>query len=324
MKRAHFLQRALGGSIAIAAMPLPFGASNIALAQALTKIRVATLPIDVAAQAFYAADQGFFKAESLDADITVMNSGPSIAAAVSGGDIDFGASNMVTLASAHERSVPFVLVAPGGGYSSSSPTDKLVVAAGSPIRTARDLNGKTLAVNALKNISGISVMTWMDHNGGDSRTVKFVELSFSEMAAAVTAGRIDAAALDEPFLGQALASGRLTPIALPYEAIGKQFLQGAWFTATDYSKTHPDVVQRFANAMAKAADWANTNQTASARILEKYSKTALAAGTARTYYPPRFVRNDVQPLVDAAAKYGVLKLSIPVGEMFAPGIRFVN
>jgi NitT/TauT family transport system substrate-binding protein len=298
--------------------------SSSVRAQTLTKIRVATLPIDVASQALYAADQGFFRAAGLDVDLQLMNSGPAIAAAIAGGDVDFGASNMVTLSIAHERGVPFVLVAPGGAYSSKNPTDKLVVANGSPIKTARDLNGKALAVNALKNISAISAMSWIDRNGGDSKTVKFVELPFSEMGAAIASGRIDAACMDEPFLGQAIAVDHLSAIALPYEAVGKEFLQGAWFTSTEYAKAHPDVVRKFADAMAKAADWANANPSSSGKILEKYTKTALVAGTARTYFPPRFVRLDVQPLVDAAAKYGVLKETIPVGDMFAPGITFSN
>jgi NitT/TauT family transport system substrate-binding protein len=251
-----------------------------------------------------------------------MNSGPAIAAAVGGGDIDFGASNMVTLALAHERGVPFVLVAPGGAYVAKDPSTKIVVAKGSPIKTAADLSGKTLAINALKNIAGIGAMTWIDRNGGDSRSVKFVELPFSEMAAALTAGRVDAASLDEPYLGQAILADGLQTLALPYDAIGKQFLEGAWFTTTAFATAHPDGVRRFADAMARAADWANANQAASGKILEKYTKATLAPGVARTFFPPRFVRGETQPLVDAAAKYGVLKSAFPVADMFAPGIGF--
>jgi NitT/TauT family transport system substrate-binding protein len=293
-----------------------------AQSQQMTKIRVATLAIDVASQALYAKDQGFFDAAGLDADISIMNSGPAIAAAVAGGSIDFGASNIVTMASAHERGLPYVLVAPGGAYTDTQPTSKLVVPNASPIKTARDLSGKTVAVNALNSIDSVGAMAWIDKNGGDSKTVKFLEMPYSAMGAAVATGRVDVGSIDEPFVGDAIASNGLRSIGFPLEAVAKRFIEGAFFTTSDYAQAHPDVIRKFADAMAKAADWANANPAASAAILAKYSKSPLAPGAARTYFLPRFVRSEAQPLIDAAAKYGALKSAFPMSVMFAPGITY--
>jgi NitT/TauT family transport system substrate-binding protein len=317
--RYHAVRAAAATFVLAAARPAAL------LAQQRTAIHVATIPIDVASQALYAKDQGFFADAGLDADITLMNSGPAIAAAVSGGSIDFGAANIVSLATAHERGLNYVAVAPGGAYTSTQPTSKLVVAKDSAIKTARDLSGKTIAVNALNSIDSVGVAAWLDHNGGgDATAAKFIEIPYPQMGAAVAAGRVDAAEIDEPFVGDALVANALRVIGLPLDAVANRFVQGAFFTTSSYAQAHPEIVRAFADAMAKAAVWANAHPDASAKILAKYSQKPLASGAARTYFPPRFVRSEAQPLIDAAAKYGALKSAFPLSDLFAPGITYAS
>ena len=81
------------------------------------------------------------------------------------------------------------------------------MARNSPIKTASDLNGKTIAGNGLGNIMQIASAAWMAKNGGDPSTAKFVELPFSEMPLALQSGRIDAAMISNPLLGVALTQG---------------------------------------------------------------------------------------------------------------------
>ena len=52
-------------------------------AQSTAKLHIGVLPIDISSLPLYAADRGFFKAEGLDVDISLMNNGPTIVAAVS-------------------------------------------------------------------------------------------------------------------------------------------------------------------------------------------------------------------------------------------------
>lgn len=287
--------------------------------QPSTAITVAGIPIDVGAEGYYARDQGFFQKAGLDAEITSAASGPAIAAAVAGGSVTFGDANFISLAQAHERGLPFVLVAPGGAYSSASPTAGLVVGKSSAVRKAADLNGKTIGVATLRSLSEIVLRAWLDKSGGDMSTVRLLEIPYIQMPAAIEAGRIDAGILEEPGLSQALSSDDrlLAPI---YDAIGKRFLEGAWFCTIDYAKTHPDVVRRFADAIAATARWANANHDASLAILSKYTKVAPPPTMHRIYYPERLQVEDVQPLIDAAAKYGAIQGSFPAREFFAPGI----
>ena len=290
--------------------------------QSLTTVRVATLPIDVASQALYAKDEGFFQAEGLDVEITLMPNGGAIAAGVAGGSLDLGASNIVNLAAGFENHVPYVLVAPGGAYSDTQPTAKLVVAADSPIKSAKDMAGKTIAVNLLNSIDSVGVLAWIDKNGGDSKSVKLIEMPYPTIGPAVAKGSVDVGSIDEPFLGDAISINHLRVVGMPLDAVAKKFVEGAFFCTRDYAAAHPDVIRKFAEAMAKAADWANAHPDLSAKVLEKYSGRQLAAGAARTYFLPRFTRGQAQPLLDLAYKYGALKTPVQLQDMFAPGITF--
>lgn len=286
-------------------------------AQAADTLKVATTPIDIGAQALWAKDAGFFKKHDLDVEIMLINNGAAIAAAVASGAVDVGQSNLVSLANAHERGLPFVLVAPGGFYASSDPTTAMLVAKNAPFRTAKDLNGKTIAVSGIKNITQVCASAWLDQNGADLGSIHFIELPFPQMAAALEAGRVDAAVVAEPELSDALATNARR-IANVYTSVASDFLIGAWFTTSAWAKEHPAIVKRFAAAIVETSVWANTHHAESAKILEKYTKQTIAPHMHRVRFATQLVPAQAQPLIDAAAKYNVLKTAFPVSEMIAP------
>src|SRR5580693_2122463 len=120
------------------------GASLPGSAQAPATLKIATTPTDIGSEVFYAADKGFFKANGLDAQIQVISNGAAITAAVMSGALDVAQSNIASLAAAHEAGLDVVIIAPAGMYSSKVPTTALVVGKNSPIKTAKDLNGKII------------------------------------------------------------------------------------------------------------------------------------------------------------------------------------
>jgi len=291
--------------------------SGTASAQAPGVIRVIALPIDSGAQPFIAQAKGFFKKAGVDVTITPSTSnGAAVAAAVASGTADVGQSNIVSIAAAREQGLPFVIIAGSKLSVAALHQNALVVAAGSPIRTARDLNGKTIAVPGLKAIAAVGTGAWIDRNGGDSSTVKLLETPFSAMAAAVAAGRVDAADIPQPQLDDALKDKKLRVLADPYEAIAPQFLVGCWFTTASWAKAHPDLLRAFTSAMREAADWANRNPAETARIVGQLTHGPVSL-SALPRYATTLDPKQMQPLLDAAARYGVLKSSLPAAELLA-------
>ena len=313
MKRQHAL--ALIGSAA--AVPL---GSRWAAAQELTALKVATTPTDIGAQPFYASEMGFFKAAGIEANTQVISNGAAITAAVLGGAIDVAQSNIVSLALAHQRGLDIVVIAPAGIYSSKEPTSAIVVAKTSAFRTAKDLNGKTIACNGLQNISQIGPEAWLDKNGGDLTSYKWTDMPFPDMIGAINTGRVDAALIAEPVLSDALANGSRV-LGYAYDAVAPTFLIGAWFTTGAWAKKNPDVVKRFQKAMAASAAWANKNRTQSAQILNKATKIVVRPTMKRTTYGEKLDPSMMQPLIDATAKYGTLKSVFPAIDLVASEAR---
>lgn len=281
-------------------------------------IRVAGPPVDSAGEMFYAADMGFFKNAGLNVEVTALNSTGTLAAGVVSGALEIGSLTVPTIAVARDRGIPLVVVAPAGIYDSRFPTSGLIVPKGSSIRTAADLSGKTVATRELTNLSYYGAKIWIDRNGGDSSTVHFVEMPDSEASAALRSGRVDAASVTSPDLGQALAGDDrlLAPI---YDAIGSTFLVGVYFTSESYAKDHPEIVRKFYDVITETARWANKNRDQSSAILAKYRHAALPRGP-RVTYTDQLLAADVQPLLDLLYKYGALKNPQKASSMFAPGI----
>ena len=306
MKRASFV--AAGAALALAPQ----------VARADGPLRVMTLPIDQGAQCFYAQDLGMFKKAGLDAQISITNFGTQVAAAVAGGSIEIGQSNIMSLAAAYAQGLPFALIAGAGLYSTAKPTSMMIVAKNSPLKAAKSLNGKTVAVNGLKSITQISVQAWADQNGGDSQTIKFVEMPFIEMEGALMSGRIDMALLADPNATSLLAGGHTRAFGKAFDAIGKEFLIGGWFAKTDWIAANTDTVKKFIAVMRESAQWANkpADFSQSAAILEKYTKVAVGAAN-RVAYAERLDPALIQPSIDTAAKYGLLKASFPASKMIS-------
>jgi NitT/TauT family transport system substrate-binding protein len=285
-------------------------------AQTAPTIRVAAIPIDVSAAVYYAQDLGLFKKAGLTVEIQSMGSGAAIAPAVASGAVDVGSSNFISLAQGHEHHIPFLMIAPSGVYSSASPTTQLIVLNSSPIKTAKDLNGKIVGVASLNNIASITVSAWSDKNGGDYKSLKFVEVPFAQMTSALSAGRVDAIEVAEPFLTQALQSdGR--QLAHDGDAVGSEWVEGGYFASADYVRANTDALKKFAAAIADAGRWANANPDDAALILEKYSKRPPVKTLFHAAFPAKFKPADAQPMIDAAAKYGAIKASFPSADMMA-------
>jgi NitT/TauT family transport system substrate-binding protein len=282
-------------------------------------LRIGALLLDNTAEVFYARELGMFKRAGLDVDITTFPSGGAAASALVGGAVDISIGDVLTVAEAHSRHVPLTYLAPATVYTKAFPAYALLVAVDSPIRAARDFNGKTVATNALKNILQVPTEAWIDNNGGDAKSVKFVEVPFPTMAPAILDGRVDAASISEPFITNALDSGKFRMISVSERNVAPEFMFSGWTTTTDYAAAHPDVIKKFVAVMLESARWGNANRPQSAQILVGVNKMPpeVAAKMLRSYYGEKLSPALLQPVIDAALKYGAIGNSFPASEIIS-------
>ena len=304
--------------LAIAGM---LAATPPARADDANTVHVLAVPIDLYAQAYYAQDLGLFKAGGLDVEITTLANGGVTATALAGGSGDIGVSNTVQIATAIARGLPLTVIAGAGMYTTKAPSTAICVTKSSPLRTAHDLEGKTLAVAALNDQSTIALKKWMTDNGADYKKVRMIELGYPEMIAALPAGRIDAAMLAEPWQTTA-RNGDDRLFAKPFDSIAPEFNIGVWATTRAWAQAHPDAVKRFTGASYAAAKWANTHHDESALILAKYAKAdpKVIGGMIRVVHSTDLEAGHIQPALDAAFQFQQLDKKMNASDLiWSPG-----
>jgi NitT/TauT family transport system substrate-binding protein len=299
MRRAGFL----AATLALPALPaLPAVAQS-----SLTPLRIAVIPGDISAEAYYARDLGTFRKAGIDAQISPLMNGPAISTAIAAGAIDVGFGNVISIAVAHDRGIPQQIVAPANIHTTAIPTAGiLVVPKDSPLKTARDLNGKVIAVSGLANIADLSVCAYVDKNGGDSRTVKFVEMRFAPMVAAVLSGKVDAALIDaanEQHLEGPNADLRL--LTNTFDAVSPRFSPAVWFASATWTEKNVALTKSFVAIMAETATWANEHHAESAAILAANLSKPVSdiLAVRRVPYGVKMTPDLVQPSIDLSVKY---------------------
>jgi NitT/TauT family transport system substrate-binding protein len=304
--RGAFLTQAV---VSVATPGFIGAACGGAAAQPLSSLSVATIGGDIGAQAWYAQDLGIFRKYGLDVTVNQM-SGNQLDTAVTAGAVDVAFSGPIQVAIARSKGLPLSILAPANMYVANAPTAGLMaVRQSSAINSAKDLNGKVVAVSSIGAIPYFGARAWIDRGGGDSKSVHFVELTFSEMADAVRAGRVDAAVMDitaDPSLGKTGDSLRL--LGQSFDAIAPQFVSGTWISRTGWIVAHEPEAKTFLQAMLETATWANAHHGESAEILAKHSQIPLALleTVTRVTYATEISPRLVQPLIDVSTRYGAM------------------
>jgi NitT/TauT family transport system substrate-binding protein len=313
MTSAHTLTRSafIAGAAALAAAP----SALLAAPGDPAVIRAGTIPADVSAVITYADDLGYFKEVGLDVEISLFQSGPVIAPAVIGGTLDVGAANIASIAAARERGLPLKFFAPASIATQSTLTDPIMVRKDSPLKGAADLNGKTVAIVAMKTMQHAAFLLWVDKHGGDSKSIKMIEIPFPEMIAALDSGRVDAAIPSEPFASMGLAANKI--LGSVYASLPATILVFGFFATDSWLQAHPDLAVKFAGAIRKAAIWANAHPKESALMLTKFTKVdpAVAATMTRAVYATSLDPAQLQPVLDNAVRYGMLDKPLDANEL---------
>jgi NitT/TauT family transport system substrate-binding protein len=195
----------------------------------------------------------------------------------------------------------------------------LIVKKDGSIHSARDLNGTTIATSSLHDLNQTASLAWVDANGGDSKTIKVIELPSSAIAAAIDDGRITAATIADPFLSAAVNSGKARVLAHSYDAIGKRFETSVYVAMDDYVQSHQDAMQRFARAMHESIVYTNTHLAETVTLVAGYSgvEAAVVAKTIRAIDPEYVDPRNLQPMIDIGVKYGLIDRPFDANELIA-------
>jgi NitT/TauT family transport system substrate-binding protein len=282
------------------------------------KVAAGVIAIVDVAPIYLGRQKGFFSGRNIDLDLQTSQGGAAIVPGVVSGQFQFGFSNVTSLILARSRGLPIKMVSNGVASTGKDGADfgGVLVKADSPVRSAKDLAGRTVAVNTLKNIGDTTVRASVRKAGGDPASVKFVELAFPDQPAALAAGRVDAIWVVEPFVTAAKAQGARL-VASNYVDAAADLTVAAYFTSQELIAKNPDLVKRFKEAMAESLAYAAAHPDEVRAIIGTYTQIAadVTAKITLPAWPAEINKASVQTLTDLAVQDKLLEKAPALDEL---------
>jgi NitT/TauT family transport system substrate-binding protein len=244
---------ALAAATALAAPAAPAAAQSneqVTVAQAFQSVQYLPLYVGI--------DKGFFKKHGLDVTKTTAGSGANGVASVIQGSATFSLQDPMTAVLANLKGAKLKSV---GSVVNGIPV-WLVVKNDSPIKTVADLSGKTIATAVAPSTS-----TYLLRDVLARQHVKATEedVLLGTEIAPLLAGKVDAAAVYEPYVEQAIAQG----CRVLYKF--SRYVPGGYaFSSIDVNETtlaqKPAVVKAFVAGLDDAIHYMNTDKNGAADV----------------------------------------------------------
>lgn len=312
LSRRHLLYRTAAATAALAAPWVH--------AQTREKVKLSWLPIMQTTALYVAIQDKLFERAGLDVEVVQFQNPNQIIDSLVANQADAGApgaaAGITMIAEARYPGTFKVFGLQGGGIKVDRINDALIVKNGSPIKSFKDLRGKSMG-----HLPGIQWRTISRHmlraNGLDpDKDVRLQELAVGLHVQAVVAGNVDATLSLEPVGSVAVATGEATramvnPCA---SVIADPFYSGVSVLTTKFLKERPKAARQLVNVLDNATRIANTEFDRVRPYFAKY--TAIKGESVRVVAQP-YLRawgelNDTdirsyQALVDVFQKEGVLK-----------------
>lgn len=282
---------------------------------ALTKLRVATIPIAYMVPLYAAQQKGFFAEEGLDVEMVSFQGGAAMISAMVAGEFAFGETSIVAPILARAQGIDVKVVVGNTPTPAQPPDDQpTMVLKGSGITSLRQLEGKKVAINALKNHMWLAFREAVRKQGGDPDRVTLLELPFPNMADALTNKQVDAAMVVEPFTTILLKGGKAAILSSPNSEVYPKLDNAVWIGDGKWMARHPKETEGFVRAMTKAIDFVNKNADDRNKIIAGFTKldVSLIKDLTIKSYSARIAKQPLQSLLDSMLREKLLKSPMDV------------
>jgi NitT/TauT family transport system substrate-binding protein len=286
-----------------------------------TPVNVGVPPTVDAAPLYLGEAQGFFTRHHIDVELVPLSGATTAIEGLNTIGLQFSFADVGSVIQAASQDVPLRVVAEGASSTGDPATDfsSVVVPADSLITSARDLAGKTVAVTRLRTVGDVAVRDAVAKDGADPKSVKFVELAFSDMSDALASHQVDAAWLVEPYVTAATAKGARI-VSSPFCSV-PDLTSGVYVTTPSYLEEHGDVVDDFRRAVEESLRYASQHPDDVRDILRTYAD--ITARDAPAVKVPAFPQDiDVESLKEVSSlmdSYGFTRGLVDVTSVLAAG-----
>ena len=224
-------------------------------------VRLDWIPSGYQAPIFLAADKGWFKEAGLDVTIADGNGSATTVQLVGAGQFDIGHAALSNMAFARSKGMPVISIA---GIFRKGDT-ALLVPQDSPIRTPKDLKGKTV-VSTPGSLETPFLDPFLAAGGLTRSDVKLIYVDASAKISTYLQGKVDGVFSSTAYTLPLVATRRPAR-AILFADFGLNLPGFGLFTTESLLKSKGDAVRKFASIVA--GSWAY--------VLKGHEKEAVAA-----------------------------------------------
>ncbi len=308
-----------GGMAATAGSTSPNGLEK-------TTLNVAVVPAVDSAGFFVALHDGLFAEQGLTVHYT-----PSVSSEVAisqqlAGKYDITGGNYVSYIQHYVKDrQPLEVIAEGSVMQQG--TQAIYTMPGSKIKTLSELKGHTLGINAPLNINYLLAASVLTQNGIGLNQVRFpaAPIPFPTMAAQLAAGKIDAAAMPEPFATAAEQKYGAVELTDLNQGATEQFPIQGYVVTKSWAQQNPGTLRAFTAALAQGQELADTSRSSVEKAMESLSgpmngeiPPIVASVMAVNIYPTVIDKVRIQRVADVMYQFGLLQNRFNVTPMIGP------
>jgi NitT/TauT family transport system substrate-binding protein len=280
---------------------------------------IAAVPTASSAGVYVAQQDGLFRRAGLNVKIVNISAGANVTPELRSGRIDVvnGAYAGFIQAQVHKAAQFHILA---DGYAGAPNVDEVVVLPGSGISTVRQLEGKTIAVNALGSVAQLLVSSALAAQGVPASKVHFVAVGFPAMSAALKAHHIDAAYLPEPYLSQAEEQTGGEDVLDVNQGATQDFPIDGFAATVQWCRKYPKTAAAVARALDEGQALADTDRPVVEKALTHYTTITkqIAAIMSLGNFPATVDAVHLQRVPDLMQSFGLLKQHFNISVMTRP------
>lgn len=282
------------------------------------KLKIGYLPIVDCLQLFVAIDKGYLAKEALSAELVILGGGTKILGAMAGGSLDLGFTATVPLIFAVAQGFDFKIIADGAYDTKYGRNNSVIMATrASGIERPRDLEGKKVAVNTIRQIADLFVMELVRSDGGDPKTITFLEIPFPQEGPVLIKGQVDAANLVEPFYTIYGNDPKIKFLAPLFRWVRSGVMIANYAASAKWISRHQSETKRFASAMRQATDYIQGHGDETRMVLTKFTrlKADMAKKISIKDFGKHIKMDDLEWYLDKLYGYGWIKKRLKAGDL---------
>ena len=291
-----------------------------------TTLNVAVVPAVDSAGFFVALHQGLFAKEGLTVHYTPAASSDTVIDQQVAGQYDITGGNYVSYIQHYVNNhQPLEVIAEGSVMQEG--TQAIYTMPGSKIKSLSDLKGHMLGINAPLNINYLLAASVITENGIKLNQVRFpaAPIPFPTMAAALAAGKVDAAAMPEPFATAAEQEYGAVKLADLNQGATEQFPIQGYVATKSWAEQNPGTLKAFVTALTQGQEIADTSRRAVEQAMEALNgpqngeiPPIVAAVMSINIYPTAIDKVRIQRVADVMYQFGLLHSRFNVTPMIGP------